>query len=154
MFTVISLLTLALGIGANTAIFGVIEGVLLKPLPYPNSDRLVALWHTAPGVNIKSSIWRPSLYFIYSDESRVFEDVSMWETSTSSVTGIAEPEEVPVLNVTHRLLPILGVQPVLGRAFTAADDDPKGCRDYHAFKRVLEIAFRRGSFRARPNCHR
>jgi hypothetical protein len=111
MFTAISLVTLAIGIGANTAIFSVIDGVLLKPLPYPHSEQLVALWHTAPGVNIKDLNMAPSLYFVYSDESRVFQDVSMWQDGTSSVTGIAEPEEVPVLQATHRLLPILRCSP-------------------------------------------
>ena len=128
MFTAISLVTLALGIGANTAIFSVIEGVLLKPLPYPHSEQLIALWHTAPGVNIKDLNMAPSLYFIYSDESRVFQDVSMWTGGTSSVTGLAEPEDVPVLLATNRLLPILQVQPALGRRFTASDDDPKSER--------------------------
>jgi predicted permease len=128
MFTAISLLTLAIGIGANAAIFSVIEGVLLKPLPYPHPEQLVALWHTAPGVNIKNLNMAPSLYFIYSDESHVFQDVSTWDTGNSSVTGLAEPEQVPVLSVTNRLLPILEVQPVLGRRFTAADDDPKSAR--------------------------
>jgi predicted permease len=128
MFTAISLITLGIGIGANTAIFSVIEGVLLKPLPYPHSEQLVALWHTAPGVNIKDLNMAPSLYFTYSEESRVFQDVSMWQDGTSSVTGLAAPEEVPVLLVTNRLLPILAVQPALGRAFTASDDDPKSAR--------------------------
>jgi predicted permease len=129
MFTAISLLTLAIGIGANAAIFSVIEGVLLKPLPYPHPEQLVALWHTAPGVNIKDLNMAPSLYFIYSDQSRVFQDVSMWEGGgNSSVTGLAEPEQVPVLSVTNRLLPILEVQPALGRRFTARDDDPKSAR--------------------------
>src|SRR5258708_6172926 len=102
MFTAISLITLAIGIGANTAIFSVIDGVLLKPLPYPHSDQLVALWHTAPGVNIKDLNMAPSLYFVYSDESRVFQDVSMWTDGTSTITGVAEPEELPVLLVTNR----------------------------------------------------
>lgn len=127
-FTAISLVTLGIGIGANTAIFSVIDGVLLKPLPYPHSERLIALWHTAPGVNIKDLNMAPSLYFIYSDESRAFQDVSMWTDGTSSVTGLAEPEEVPVLLVTNRLLPILEVRPSLGRGFTASDDDPKNAR--------------------------
>ena len=126
MFTAISLLTLAIGIGANTAIFSVINGVLLKPLPYPKSEQLVALWQTAPGVNIKDLDMAPSLYFVYSDENRVFQDVSMWNGGTSSVTGVAEPEEVPVLLVTNRFLPILDVQAQLGRRFALADDDPKG----------------------------
>jgi putative ABC transport system permease protein len=128
MFTAISLVTLAIGIGANTAIFSVVEGVLLKPLPYPHGEQLIALWHTAPGVNIKDVNMAPSLYFVYSDESRAFQDVSMWQDGTSSVTGLAEPEEVPVLLVTNRLLPILAVQPALGRGFTASDDDPKSAR--------------------------
>ncbi|MCX6626491.1 MAG: ABC transporter permease [Candidatus Solibacter sp.] len=127
-FTAVSLATLAIGIGANTAIFSVIDGVLLKPLPYPHSERLVALWHTAPGVNIKDLNMAPSLYFVYRDDSRVFQDVSMWQNGTSSVTGLAEPEEVPILQATHRLLPILEVRPALGRGFTAPDDDPKSAR--------------------------
>jgi predicted permease len=128
MFTAISLLTLAIGIGANAAIFSVIEGVLLKPLPYPHPERLIALWHTAPGVNIKDLNMAPSLYFVYRDESRVFEEVSMWTSETTSVTGLAEPEEVPALLVTNRLLPILDVQPQVGRRFAPADDDPKNPR--------------------------
>ena len=124
-FTVISLITLAIGIGANTAIFSVINGVLLKPLPYPRSEQLIALWHTAPGINIKDLNMAPSLYFTYSEENRVFQDVGMWTQNTSSVTGLAEPEEVPVLAVTNRFFPMLQLQPALGREFTAADDDPK-----------------------------
>src|SRR6267378_2316117 len=107
MFTAISLITLAIGIGANTSMFSVIDGVLLKPLPYPRPEQLVGLWHTAPGVNIKELNMAPSLYFVYSAESRVFQDVSMWTDGTSTVTGVAEPEEVPVLLATNRLLPIL-----------------------------------------------
>jgi putative ABC transport system permease protein len=127
-FTAISLLTLAIGIGANTAIFSVIEGVLLKPLPYPQSEQLIALWHTAPGVSIKDLNMAPSLYFTYSDENRVFQDLCIWQDDTAIVTGLAEPEEVHALLITSKLLPILGVQPALGRGFTAADDDPKGER--------------------------
>jgi predicted permease len=125
MFTVISLITLALGIGANTAIFSVINGVLLKPLPYPRSEQLIALWHSAPGINLKDVNMAPSLYFTYSEENRVFQDVAMWTQNTSSVTGLAEPEEVPVLAVTNRFFPMLQLQPAVGREFSAADDDPK-----------------------------
>ena len=128
MFTAVSLATLAIGIGANTAIFSVVNGVLLKPLPYSHSEQLIALWHSAPGINIKELNMAPSLYFTYADENRVFQDVAMWTTTTSSVTGLAEPEEVPLLSVTNRFFPILQVQPALGRGFTAADDDPKSER--------------------------
>ncbi len=125
MFTVLSLLTLAIGIGANTAMFSVINGILLKPLPYPHPEQLVALWHTAPGVNIDDLNISPSLYYTYASENRVFQDVSIWTGGSSSVTGIAEPEEVDALFVTHRLLPILNVKAALGREFTATDEDPK-----------------------------
>src|SRR5580693_5216991 len=94
-FTTVSVLTLALGIGASTAIFSVIEGVLLKPLPYPESERIVALRHTAPGIHIKDLFMAPSLYFTYSEENRVFRDVSMWQSGAWTVTGLGEPEEVP-----------------------------------------------------------
>jgi len=127
-FTAVSVLTLALGIGASTAIFSVIDGVLLKPLPYPQSVQLVALWHTAPGIHIKDLYLAASLYFTYSEENRVFQDVGMWSTGAWSVTGLAEPEEVPGLLVTNRFLPVLDVQPAFGRRFTASDDDPKSER--------------------------
>ena len=128
LFTAVSLLTLAIGIGANTAIFTIVDGVLLKPLPYAQPEQLVALWHTAPGVNITELNMSPSLYFTYREEGRVFEEVAMWTASSYSVTGLAEPEEVASLSATHRLLPALKVQPALGRAFTEADDDPKSPR--------------------------
>ena len=92
-FTTIGVLTLALGIGASAAIFSVIEGVLLKPLPYPQSEQIVALRHTAPGIHIEDLNMAASLYFTYSEENRVFQDVGMWQADTASVTGIAQPEE-------------------------------------------------------------
>jgi predicted permease len=124
VFTGITILTLALGIGANTAIFSVVQGVLLKPLPYPRSDELVVLDHSAPGANLPRAGMAPFLYFTYREDGRVFQDVGMFNTGTVSVTGIAEPEETPALFVTDGVLPILGVQPMLGRIFTKADDSP------------------------------
>ena len=123
-FTAVSVLTLAIGIGANTAVFGVIQSVLLKPLPYPHSDELVALDHAAPGVNIASAGAAPFLYFTYREEGRVFQDVGLWNTGTVSVTGLAEPEEVRTLFATDAILPMLGAQPMLGRVLTKADDTP------------------------------
>ena len=125
-FTAVAVLTLALGIGANTAIFSVIEGVLLKPLPYLSADQLVVLDHAAPGVNLKHAGSAPFLYFTYREDGRVFQDVGMWTGDTVSVTGLAEPEEVPPLDVTDGILPMLGAQPVLGRLFSKADDTPGG----------------------------
>ncbi len=125
-FTVMAVLTLAVGIGANTAIFSVVSGVLLKPLPYPRSGELVALDHAAPGFDIPRAGAAPFLYFTYREDGRVFQDVALWNTGTVSVTGVAQPEEVPALFTTEGLLPILGVQPMLGRGFSRADDAPGG----------------------------
>ncbi len=127
-FTAVSVLTLALGIGASTGIFSVIEGVLLKPLSYPHPEQLVALLHTAPGINIKELNLAASLYFTYREEHRVFREVGMWVDDSWTVTGLAQPEEVPGLSVSHRFLSVLGVQPALGRGFTASDENPKSER--------------------------
>jgi predicted permease len=124
VFTAVAVLTLAIGIGANSAIFSVIEGVLLKPLPYPNPDELVVLDHNAAGIGLKHAGAAPFLYFTYREDGRVFGDVAMWQTDTESVTGLAEPEEVQSIVVTERLLPMLGATPMVGRLFTTEDDSP------------------------------
>ena len=123
-FTAVATLTLAIGIGANTAVFGVIQGVLLKPLPYPESEGLVVLDHAAPGVNLPRTGAAPFQYFTYREDGRVFQDVGLWNTGTASVTGLAEPEEVRTLFATDAILPMLGAQPMLGRVFSRADDTP------------------------------
>ncbi len=123
-FTAVSVLTLAIGIGANSAIFSVVYGVLLKPLPYPHPDELLGIDHSAPGVNIQHAGAAPFLYFTYREQAKVFVDVGMWQGDTVSVTGLAAPEEIPVVDVTEGVLPILGVKPALGRLFTRADDAP------------------------------
>jgi predicted permease len=124
MFTFVTILTLALGIGANTAIFSVIEGVLLKPLPYPHPEQLISLTLTAPGINIKELTDSPSVYFTYREQNRSFLDVGVFTGNTVSVIGIAEPEQVRSLLVTDGVIPILGVSPALGRSFTRKDDSP------------------------------
>jgi predicted permease len=123
-FTAVSMLTLALGIGASTAMFSVIDGVLLKPLPYPHAERIVALLHTAPGIHIPELNQAVSFHYTYSEENRVFQDVGMWSPGEWSMTGQGAPEKVRGLSVSHRFLAVLGVQPALGRGFAAADEDP------------------------------
>ena len=124
IFTGVTLLTLALGIGANTAIFSVLNGVLLKSLPYQKPERLVGVWHTAPGINIKQLNASPSTFWLYRDEGRTFQESGLWRSDSVSVTGIAEPQELPCLFVTERTLPALGVQPAVGRGFMKTDDSP------------------------------
>jgi len=124
MFTVITLITLAAGIGANTVVFSVLEGVLLKPLPYPHSEDLVGVWHTALGINLPEVNMSPSNYFIYREQGRTFQDIGLYSGDSVSVTGIGEPEQVPALNVSDGTLAILGVQPALGRSFRREDDLP------------------------------
>jgi putative ABC transport system permease protein len=124
MFTAIAVATLAIGIGANSAIFSVIEGILLKPLPYSHSEELVALDHTAFGDNIAHAGMAPFLYFIYREQNRTLEDVGMWDDGSVTVTGLAEPEQVQQLSVTDAVLPLLRVQPMLGRVFSRTDDLP------------------------------
>jgi predicted permease len=124
MFTAITLITLAAGVGGNTVVFSVLEGVLLKPLPYPKPDELIGVWHTAPGIQIKDLDMSPSDYFIYREQNRTMQDIGMYSGDSVSVTGIAEPEQVPALRVTDGTLPLLGIPPLRGRSFTKQDDSP------------------------------
>src|SRR4029077_20933304 len=87
IFTVMTIITLAAGVGANIAVFSVVEGVLLKPLPYPHPESLVGVWHTAPGLNLDEVNMSPSNYFIYREQNRVFTDIGMYEGDSVSVTG-------------------------------------------------------------------
>jgi predicted permease len=123
-FTAIAVLTLGVGIGANSAIFSVINGVLLKPLPYLHPEELIDLHLTAPGVNFPDADPAPFLYFTYREQGRSFQSVGLYRWNTQSVTGLDEPEEVQCLNVTAEVLPILGVQPTLGRWFSENDAAP------------------------------
>src|SRR5258706_6719119 len=123
-FTIIAAVTLALGIGANTAIFSVIDRVLLEPLPYPHPEELVAVWHTAPGLNIKDLSSSDSCYFIYREQSRTFQDIGLYRNDSVNITGMADPEGVSALDVTDGLLPISGLRATLGGTFRRADDSP------------------------------
>ncbi|HSK08719.1 MAG TPA: ABC transporter permease [Vicinamibacterales bacterium] len=126
LFTSVAVVTLALGIGASTTIFSVVHGVLLKPLPFEEADRLVGVWHTAviPGIRDPVLNQGPATYLTYRDEGRTFEDIALWDGATVSVTGVRDPERLPVLLVTDAFLPVLRVKPHLGRAFTREDDSP------------------------------
>ena len=124
-FTIIAVITLALGIGANAAIFSVVRGVLLKPLPLDDADSLVGVWHTAPGLGFPLMNQGPATYFTYRDSNRTFEEIGLWDNTTVSVTGSGEPERIEALLVTDGTLPVLRIQPQLGRRFSADDDSPR-----------------------------
>jgi hypothetical protein len=126
-FTAAALLTLALGIGGNTAIFGVIEGILIRPLPYPHAEALVGVWHTAPGPGFQDFggvNCSPSMYFTYREENRTFQQFGLWSSGGATLTGVAEPELPRALFVTYGVLDAIGVKPLLGRWFSQADDTP------------------------------
>jgi putative ABC transport system permease protein len=125
-FSLTAAITLGAAIGANALIFSVVNGVLLKPLPFDEPDRLVGVWHLAPGLAPGPMNQAPSTYFAYREEGTTFTDIGLWDNTSVTVTGRGEPEQVEGLMVTDGTLPLLGVRPVLGRTFTKQDDAPGG----------------------------
>jgi predicted permease len=132
-FAVTVLLTLAIGIGANAAVFSVVNSVLLRPLPYPHSDRLLSLWLDAPGAgglsNFESGLqMSPSMYLTFSGHNKTFESIGVWAAQPVSVTGLAQPEEVHAKMVSGGVLEALSVPAIAGRWFSQADQDPHGAK--------------------------
>jgi predicted permease len=132
-FAATVLLTLAIGIGANTAVFSVVNSVLLKPLPYPDSEQLVALWLNAPGAgglaNFSTGLQlSASMYFTFSQQNRTFQSMGIWTPGSANVTGVAEPEEVRTEMISDGVLETLETPPVAGRWLSSADQDPHGTK--------------------------
>ena len=144
-FTLVTIITLALAIGANTAIFAVIDGILLKPLPHRNAERLIALNHTAPGINFADAGTAPFLYFTYHDEARIFDASGIWRARKAVVTALAEPEEVDTVDLSADVLPMLGVSPLLGHWFSEEDDSPNAPETI-----ILTYAYWKMRFGANP----
>ena len=131
VFTVVALLTIAIGVAANSAVFTVVNSVLLKPLNYPNADELVALHQVAPGAEGLADfenglLLSPSMYFTYSDHNQTFQSLGVWIAGTANVTGIAEPEQVRTVAVSDGVLQTLAAPPAVGRWFSQVDQVPNG----------------------------
>jgi predicted permease len=125
-FSLTAAITLAAAIGANALIFSIVNGVLLKPLPYDRPESLVGVWRVAPGLMQGPLNQAPSTYFLYREQAESFEDIGLWDNNSVTLTGRGEPEEVNAIMVTDGTLPVLGVRPALGRTFTREDDAPGG----------------------------
>jgi len=117
-------LVLALGIGATTAIFTLLDTIILSPLPFHDADRLVNLSHTAPGIGVQNAGQCAAWHFTYEDEARVFEDVGMFGGSSATILGQGEPEVVSAMRVTSGVFRALRVRPVVGRIFLPEDEEP------------------------------
>jgi predicted permease len=131
VFTVVAMLTIAIGVGANAAVFSVVNSVLLKPLNYPQPEGLVFLHQTAPGAAgladfANGLLLSPSMYFTYAENNRTLQAVGVWSRESASVTGVGEPEQVRAIDVSNGVLETLGVPPAVGRWFSAADQVPNG----------------------------
>ena len=129
-FGITVLLTLAIGIGANTAVFTVVDGILLKPLPYPQPEQLVAVWLHAPGAaglaNFAEGLrLSPSMCLTFAEHNRTFQSIGVWVSGTANVTGIAQPEEVHSTYISDGVLQALNVQPAAGRWILSADQVPR-----------------------------
>jgi predicted permease len=130
-FAATVILTLAIGIGANAAVFSVLNSVLFKPLPYPHPEQLVAVRLIAPGAaglaDFSSGLrLSSSMYFTFAEQNRTFQSLGVWNTGTANVTGVDQPHEVHTALVSDGVLQAFSVPPVLGRWLLPADQDPHG----------------------------
>ncbi|HEY6253044.1 MAG TPA: ABC transporter permease, partial [Candidatus Angelobacter sp.] len=120
--TVVAIVSLAIGIGANTAIFSIVSALLLRPLPYQNADRLVILWNTSPGLGITQDWFSTAQYFDIKNGHKGLEEVAIAIGGNYNLTGQGDPLRVGVVRVSSNLLPMLGLKPAQGRIFTADED--------------------------------
>lgn len=125
-FALTAIITVGAAIGANALIFSVVNGVILKPLPYADPKSLVGAWLLAPGVMQGELQQSAGTYFMIRESGQSFQDIGLWQGGSATITGRGEPEQIEVLNVTDGTLPVLGIRPALGRLISKEDDLPKG----------------------------
>ncbi|MFP5261920.1 MAG: ABC transporter permease [Blastocatellia bacterium] len=123
-FTAVAVIALALGIGANTAIFSVIDAVLLRPLPYKDAERLTLIWHSYPQINLAEASICPPCYREYRDMTTSFEQVATQTGWSVNLTGTGEPERLQGSRVSYNYFATLGAEPAYGRGFLAEEDQP------------------------------
>ena len=122
--TLVIVLSLAIGIGANTAIFSVVNALLLRPLPYPDPDRLAILWLRSPGINIPQDWPSPGQYIDIQTENHSFEEMSISQGRSGTLVGLDQPERVEALATSSSLFHLLGARPLYGRVLLPDDDRP------------------------------
>jgi predicted permease len=122
--TLAAILSLAIGIGATTAIFSVMSALLLRPLPYVDAERLAILWNRSPGLGITEDWFSTAQYFDIRTSHHGFEDLAIAIGANYNLTGDGEPERIGTVRVSSNLLPMLGARPRLGRLFTTDEDHP------------------------------
>ena len=127
-FTAVAVLAIALGVAANTAIFSVINAVLLEPLPYREPGRIVSLWEMNRARDARQNVLSPANIIDWKEQSDVFEDVAAFTDGAANMTGGGDPEEVVVGYVTPNLFGLLGVEPIKGRGFSPDDASPGAAR--------------------------
>src|SRR5580765_661191 len=123
-FTVVAVLTLALGVGANSAVFSIVNSLLLNPLPYRDSDRLAIIWSHSPGANVDKDWPSPGQFEAIKANSTVFEDIAMVHGRSMNVGGLSNPTRAGAIDASANLLPLFGAKPLMGRLFLPEEDTP------------------------------
>lgn len=127
-FTIVAVLALALGIGANSAIFSVVNTVLLRPLPFKSPNQLMIVWEDGSRYGFPKDTPAPANFIDWRDQNQVFESMAAVASSTFNLTGTGEPEKIEGLRMSANFFPLLGVEPLLGRSFLSEEDQPGASR--------------------------
>src|SRR5215217_1618176 len=125
-FTAVAVVTLALGIGANSAIFSVVDGLLLRPLPYRDSERLAVVWTHSPGANVAQDWPSPGQFSAIRSQTSVFEEMALAQGASYNLAGEGASERVGAVRASSSMFSVLGARPLLGRVFLPEEDVPGG----------------------------